>query len=33
MVTEGAQPNWAPAAEELRACPGIEQVTYLDMEE
>ena len=33
MVIESDQPIWAAAAEELRACPGIEQVTYLDMEE
>ena len=33
MVIESDQPIWAAAAEDLRACPGIEQVTYLDMEE
>ena len=33
MVIESDQPIWAAAAEELRACPGIQRVTYLDMEE
>ena len=32
MVIESDQPIWAAAVEELRACPGIERVTYLDME-
>ena len=32
MVIESDQPIWAAAAEELRACPGIQRVTYLDME-
>ena len=31
MVIESDQPIWA-AVEELRACPGIERVTYLNME-
>ena len=33
MVIESDQPIWAAAAEELWACPGIQRVTYLDMEE
>ena len=32
MVIESDQPIWAAAVEELRACPGIERVTYLNME-
>ena len=32
MVIESDQPIWGAAVEELRACPGIERVTYLDME-
>ena len=32
MVIESDQPIWAAAVQELRACPGIERVTYLDME-
>ena len=33
MVIESDQPIWAAAVEELRACPGIERVTYLNMME
>ena len=33
MVIESDQPIWAAAVEELRACPGIERVTYLNMAE
>ena len=33
MVIESDQPIWEAAVEELRACPGIERVTYLNMEE
>lgn len=33
MVIESDQPIWAAAVEELRACPGIERVTYLNMTE
>ncbi|MEQ2455881.1 L-serine ammonia-lyase, iron-sulfur-dependent subunit beta [Flavonifractor hominis] len=33
MVIESDQPIWAAAVEELRACPGIDRVTYLGMEE
>ena len=32
MVIESDQPIWVAAVEELRACPGIERVTYLNME-
>ena len=32
MVIESDQPIWAAAVQELRACPGIERVTYLNME-
>ena len=32
LVIESDQPIWAAAVEELRACPGIERVTYLNME-
>ena len=32
MVIESDQPIWAGAVSELRACPGIERVTYLEME-
>ncbi|MEG0764563.1 MAG: L-serine ammonia-lyase, iron-sulfur-dependent subunit beta [Pseudoflavonifractor sp.] len=33
MVLESDQPVWQAAIEELRSLPGIERVTYLDMEE
>ena len=32
MVIESDQPICGAAAEELRACPGIVSVTYLDLE-
>ena len=32
MVLESDQAIWQEAIEELRACPGIERVTYLNME-
>ena len=32
MVIESDQPIWQAAAEELRRCPGIERVTYLELE-
>ncbi len=33
MVLESDQPIWQEAVEELRRCPGIERVTYLNMED
>ena len=33
MVLESDQPIWQAAVEELRSCPGIERVTYLELEE
>ena len=33
MVLESDQDIWQEAVEELRECPGIVQVTYLNMEE
>jgi len=32
MVIESDQPIWSAAVDELRKCPGIVRVTYLDME-